>query len=389
MLGGYGPELPGWTGEPDAHAASSRATEPALAGYPRSLRGVVLPTLRGSPHSLARLTVGHFRPYAGSVGWGEAMKIAQPLVVAAVLSAGGCATVPKEPERVSVPVVAVPAAAVLPATPTLKRKVAVARFTNSTRYGKSLLSDGESDPLADQAADMLSSRLVDSRQFIVFERNDLAAVAAENQLMKLDVTANLVGVDALIVGSVTEFGRAVEGQSGFLSSTKRQKASATVEARLVDPRSGLVIFSASGKGEATTESGEVAGFGSQAGYDARLNDAAISAAISDLTSELIGKLSSRRWSTDILRMDGTRIFISGGARQGLKPGDRLAVETRGETVRSAQTGLPITLPGERIATIEVNDFFGDDEYSEGSSATVVEGSIAGRDPSTLVVVEGK
>lgn len=317
------------------------------------------------------------------------MKISQPLVVAAMLSAGGCATVSKEPERVSVPVVAVPAAAVLPATPMLKRKVAVARFTNSTRYGKSLLSDGESDPLADQAADMLSSRLVDSRQFIVFERNDLAAVAAENQLMKLDVTANLVGVDALIVGSVTEFGRAVEGQSGFLSSTKRQKASATVEARLVDPRSGLVIFSASGKGEATTESGEVAGFGSQAGYDARLNDAAISAAISDLTSELIGKLSSRRWSTDILRMDGTRIFISGGARQGLKPGDRLAVETRGETVRSAQTGLPITLPGERIATIEVNDFFGDDEYSEGSSATVVEGSIAGRDPSTLVVVEGK
>jgi curli biogenesis system outer membrane secretion channel CsgG len=314
------------------------------------------------------------------------MTIVKLALLSSALVLCGCATAAKAPERVAAPAL-VSAAVALPATPTLKRKIAVARFSNSTRYGKSLLSENESDPLADQAADMLVSRLIDSGRFIVFERDNLDAIARENEILKLDASSNLVGVDALIIGSVTEFGRSTEGQSGFLSSTKKQSAKATVEARLVDPRSGLAIFSASGKGESSVESGEVAGFGSQAGYDAKINDAAISAAVSDLTSELIGKLQARRWSTDVLRVDATNVFMSGGSRQGLKIGDRFAVETRGEVVKSGQSGLPITLPGQRVAEVQVTSFFGDDEYSEGSTASIVSGSLAGRDPSTLIVVE--
>jgi curli biogenesis system outer membrane secretion channel CsgG len=317
------------------------------------------------------------------------MKNFTALICISFVCLAGCATVAKEPERVSTPVASVSPVLSAPVAPTLKRKIAVARFSNSTRYGKSLLSDGESDPLADQAADMLMSRLTDSRRFIVFERDNLDAIAKESEILKIDPSANLVGVDALIVGSVTEFGRTTEGQSGFLSSTKKQIAKATVEARLVDPRTGLVIFSASGTGVASTESGEVAGFGSQAGYDARLNDAAISAAISNLTSELVGKLASRRWATDILRVDGGLTYISGGARQGLKVGDHLAVETLGETVKSGQSGLPITLPGNRIAEIEIVSFFGDDEYSEGAIAKIVSGSLSGQQPQSLTVVEAK
>jgi curli biogenesis system outer membrane secretion channel CsgG len=315
------------------------------------------------------------------------MKISKYILSAATLLLSACATVTREPERIAAPVALPSVSTALPAVPTLKRKVAVARFTNSTRYGKSLLSDNEADPLANQAADMLVSRLIDSGRFIVLERDNLELIARENEIMKLDAGANLVGVDALIIGSVTEFGRSTEGQSGFLSSTMKQSASATVEARLVDPRSGLAIFSASGKGESSVEAGEVAGFGSQAGYNAKINDSAIASAVSDLTSELIGKLQARRWSTDVLRVNASNIFISGGSRQGLKVGDRLSVETRGEVVKSGQSGLPITLPGERIAEIQVVSFFGEDEYSEGSIANVVSGAIANRDPASLVVVE--
>jgi curli biogenesis system outer membrane secretion channel CsgG len=306
---------------------------------------------------------------------------------AAVALLGACATVQEPPVRVAAPVAAPPAAVQLPAAPTLKRKIAVARFSNSTRYGRSLLLDGEADPLAEQAADMLVSRLVDTGRFMVFERNNLDAVARENEIMKIEPGANLVGVDVLVIGSVTEFGRKTEGQSGFLSSTKRQIAVATVEARLVDPRTGLAFFSASGKGEAAVEAGEVAGFGSRAGYDASINDNAIAAAVSDLTSELVGRLQGRRWSTDILRAEGTRIFVSGGTRQGIKVGDRFAIETRGETIKSGQSGLPITLPGSRLAELQVVGFFGDDEYSEGAVADVVSGSITGREVSNLIVVE--
>lgn len=306
------------------------------------------------------------------------------------LALAGCATVEQPATRVSSPNVSVVAqtAAAAPEAPRLKRRIAVTRFSNSTRYGKSLLYDGENDPLANQARDMLVKRLVESNQFMVFERDNLDELAFEQSLQGDSGEMNLVGVDAVVIGSVTEFGRKTEGQSGFLSSTKRQTAQAVVEARLVDPRTGLAFFSASGQGEAAVEAGEVAGFGSQAGYDASLNDRAIASAVSDLTSEIVSKLSDRRWSTDILQIDGNRVIISGGSRQGLAVGDTLEVETEGEVVTSGQSGMPITLPGERVASIKVVSFFGDDEYTEGAIASITNGDLAGYETDQLVVREG-
>ena len=307
------------------------------------------------------------------------------------LALAGCATVEEAPTRTSSPQVSVATQqeAAAPQAPRLKRRIAVTRFSNSTRYGKSLLYDGENDPLADQARDMLVKRLVESDQFMVFERDNLDGLAFEQSLQDQDGELNLVGVDAVVIGSVTEFGRKTEGQSGFLSSTKRQTAQAVVEARLVDPRTGLAFFSASGQGEASVEAGEVAGFGSQAGYDASLNDTAIASAVSDLTSEIVSKLSDRRWSTDVLQIDGDRIIISGGSRQGLEVGDVLDVETEGEVITSGQSGMPITLPGDRVATIEIVSFFGEDEYTEGAVATVRQGNLSAYTSTDLVVREGQ
>jgi len=182
-------------------------------------------------------------------------------------------------------------------------------------------------------------------------------------------------VAALVVWSNTELGRKYEGRVGFLSATKKQIVTATVEIRLVDIKSGLAFFSGTGTGSASTESGEVAGFGSRAGYDATLNYKAISAAISDLMSNIIQRLDERRWSTDILDVDGQNVVISGGKSQGLNVGDTFAVETIGKTVKSRQTGFDITLPGEKIAEIEIVSFFGQDDFSQGSVARIVSGTL--------------
>jgi len=306
--------------------------------------------------------------------------------VACAIALASCATVQPAPTVTRAPVSqAAEASAPLPSVPTLKRKIAVARFSNSTNYGRALLLPGESDSLADQAADMLTARLTDSGKFLVFERADLYAVQSELELNGR-TPSDLVGVDALIVGSVTEFGRRIEGQTGFLSSTKRQTASATVEIRIVDVDTGQAFFSTAGNGTASVEAGEVAGFGSSAGYDSTLNDRAISAAISDLINNVMQKLQERPWHTDILDVGDGMVRISGGRNQGLKVGDQLRVERQGRTLVSQQSGLPITLPGEQVAQIQIVSFFGEGT-AEGATARVTSGTISTDQAQALIVTE--
>jgi curli biogenesis system outer membrane secretion channel CsgG len=314
--------------------------------------------------------------------------IAAAVTVAALFDAG-CATTSPPQQIVSAPVSTAEQAeaqrqAAVPTAKTLKRKVAIGRFTNETRYGKTFQVDANNDPLGKQVSDMLSSRLVASQKFLVFERPDIDKVKSEQSITH---ESGLVGVDALIIGSVTEFGRSTTGKSGFLSGTKVQTAHAKVEIRLVDVRTGYIFFTASGTGDASTESGEIAGFGSKADYDATLNDRAIGAAISDVQNSLIAKLEERPWRTDILKVDGHQLYISGGARQGIQVGDTLNVLKAGEKVKSGQSGFDITLPAKAVGQIRVVSRFGDNETNEGAVADVISGDIIDAQKSGLYISE--
>ena len=307
--------------------------------------------------------------------------LSKAVCMASVLLAG-CATVSERPVAVESPVPQAQRqeaqlAAQQPQVKRFKRKVAVGRFTNESNYGRALMTDQDYDRIGKQASDMLATKMVKSGKFIVFERPDLTKVQREQALSG---DAALIGVDTLIIGSVTEFGRSVTGKTGFMSSTKLQTARAKVDIRLVDVKTGQVFFSASGAGEASTESGEIAGFGSRADYDATLNDRAISAAISDVIDRLVTTLDERPWKTDILQVQGRQIIITGGQRQGLKPGDLLQVMEQGAAVRSRQNGFTINLPPTKIATIRILSLFGDAENNEGAVAELVQGTV---DPSRI------
>jgi curli biogenesis system outer membrane secretion channel CsgG len=303
----------------------------------------------------------------------------------------GCATTSPHQQQAAAPVshdqqVAAQKQAAQVVAKTLKRKVAIGRFTNETRYGKTFLVDANQDPLGKQATDMLSTRLVQTQKFLVFERPDLNKIQAEQMNLK---GSNLIGVDALIVGSITEFGRNTTGKAGFLSATKIQTAHAKVEIRLVDVRTGYVFFTSTGTGDASTESGEIAGFGSKSDYDEALNDRAIGAAITDVQGALISKLEERPWRTDILKVDGNLIYISGGSQQGLKVGDKLAVLQQGEVVKSAQTGFEISLPAKAVGTVKVNSLFGDNETNEGAVTELLSGAVTDSQKRALYLTEIK
>jgi curli biogenesis system outer membrane secretion channel CsgG len=274
----------------------------------------------------------------------------------------------------------------LPEVKRLKRKIAIGRFTNETLYGRALLTGAQLDAMGRQTGDILSARLVETKRFIVLERPDIAAVTREGAIG--GTPQNLVGANALIIGSLTEFGRQTEGQSGFLSRTKRQVARAKVDLRLIDPATGVAFFAASGTGEASTESGTVMGFGSKTAYDATLNDRAISAAIADVMNVLVNQLEARPWQSDVLDVDGRKVVISGGARQGLKPGQELAILTRGKSVKSQQTGFMIELPATEVARVRVISTFGSDETNEGAITSVESGQVLAQDRAKLIVREG-
>lgn len=269
--------------------------------------------------------------------------------------------------------------------PALKRKIAIGRVSNETNYGRSLLRDNAGDPVGKQISDMLAKALTESGSFVVLERSDLSKLQDEARLT--GARQELVGVDALIMGSLSEFGRKAVGQSGFATNSKKQVAFAKVDLRLVDVQNGQSFFAASGAGESSTESSTTFGFGSQAGYDGTLNDASIRQAISEVVNRLTTELQRRPWQTALIGVEQGNYFIAGGKSQGLAPGMVFSVQTTGQKVKSPQTGFEITLPGKEVAQIRVDALFGDTEMSEGASATIVSGSLQNHKLDQLTVRE--
>ena len=88
-----------------------------------------------------------------------------------------------------------------PAGKVIKRKVAIGRFSNETQYGKGLFYDKENDPMGKQALDILSAKLAASGKFLLLERGDLNALLEE--VKKGEGSANTIGADYLIIGSIT------------------------------------------------------------------------------------------------------------------------------------------------------------------------------------------
>ncbi len=243
---------------------------------------------------------------------------------------------------------------------TIKRKVAIGRFSNETQYAKGLFYDKENDPMRKQALDILSSKLASSGKFILLEREDLDVLVKEAGSEGM----SKIGADYLILGSITEFGRKAQGQEGVFSSTKTQTVEAGVSLRLVEASTGLIIYSDEAKGYAETTTKQTLGIGGTAGYDATLSDKAISAAIGQLVENIINKCMDKPWRSYILSTDDGAYIISGGASQGLAPGDVFHVYKRGKTVKNPQTGMSMELPGKKVGSVTVLSSFGDTPETE-------------------------
>lgn len=254
----------------------------------------------------------------------------------------------------------------------LKRKVAIARFTNETRHGSSFLRNESEDTVGKQATDILSARLVSTGKFLMVERADLGKIKKEQETFKVD--GDLVGADQLIIGSVSEFGRKDTSEVGVFSRTMKQKVYAKVNVRLIDVKSGQILFSQEGEGEAMSEVGKTFLVGEEAGYDSTLDDKALSAAVSKLVSNLIENLLDHPWKSNILSKEDDSYVIAGGASQGVRKGNTFGVFTIGRKIKNPQTGILVQMPGKKVAELTVVSTTGKDA-NEIAFCSLASGSI--------------
>jgi curli biogenesis system outer membrane secretion channel CsgG len=259
-------------------------------------------------------------------------------------------------------------------TQSLKRKVAIARFSNETTYAKGVFYDKANDPLGKQAVDILSSKLASSNKFILLERQDMDKIEQELKIAGNE-SLQKVGADYLIIGSITEFGRKNVGDVSVFSRSKTQTVQAGVNIRLIDVSTGQIIYSEESKGEAETTNKTVMGLGKQTDYDATLSDKAISAAISKLVENIINNCMDRPWKSYFLAHDENGILISGGKSQGIKIGDIYDVVEKGRSVKNPQTGMMIELPGKTVGKIKIDFTGGDTPINEFSMVTFSEGGV--------------
>ena len=148
------------------------------------------------------------------------------------------------------------------------RNVAIQRFTNETAYGRSRLIDND---MGQQAVTILSTKLASTKKFILLESPDKDLNREDLQIADYQ----MLGVDYLIMGTITEFGRKNE----TVRKRKYQIAQTSISIRLIDVSTGQVVFAEEAKGEAKTD-------GRTVDYDATLPDKAISDAISKLVNSI-------------------------------------------------------------------------------------------------------
>lgn len=220
-----------------------------------------------------------------------------------------------------------------------KLRVGIVDFVNKTSYGAGRLGTS--------ASDILTTELFKTGAFILIERAQLKQVLGEQALAQTGAVnpetaakaGKVLGLNALVTGSISQFGVSTGGADYGVYKQKIQTAKCTVDVRVVDASTGQLLFAESGKGEFEKKAQEVLGLGTRAGYDETLGQEALRSAITKFMDNLVQQLQTVEWTGRIASVSGNDIYINVGRDAGLKMGDTLVVQTLGKEIFDPQTKL--------------------------------------------------
>ncbi len=242
----------------------------------------------------------------------------------------------------------------------LKKRLAVVDFIDKTDYGKGRLGIA--------ASDILEGELQRSGKFTMVSHSGMDEVLNLQTLGQsgiLDASTamqagRMVGANAIINGSVTEFGIKKSGISvpGIIG-TKTLKARAVVDIHLIDGTTGVIMMSETAEGETETSSAKFLNIGGEGTYDETLAGKALREAIQQLVVKITSKLAEVPWEGFVLsREQDDTIWITGGADLGVRRGMKFDVTSTPKQI-TAPNGKTYSLPGEMLGRIEITEVLAD------------------------------
>jgi curli biogenesis system outer membrane secretion channel CsgG len=290
-----------------------------------------------------------------------------------------------------------------------KKRVAILDFEYGTVRSNSAALFGSDVDIGKGISDLLVKYLVKDGTYSVIERRALDKILAEQNFSNSDRAnpssaakiGKLLGVDAIIVGSITQFGGENKntkigggggGWGGFGMGgvgLKKSKAIVALDARVVDIDTGEILAVAEGKGESSRSGtslvgggGNWHGFGgggvdfSSSGFEETIIGEAVKSAVQQMSTGVIAgntKLATRTVNVQgqvaFVEMANHQVVLNVGAKNGLKVGDKLTVERVSQEIKDPATGAVLRRMSSKIGTVEVSDV---DEVS--SVAKIVDGT---------------
>jgi curli biogenesis system outer membrane secretion channel CsgG len=305
------------------------------------------------------------------------------------------------------------------ATAVHKKRVAVMNFDYGTVRTTVAQIFGTDQDVGQGISDMLVEKLVNGGQYSVIERNALDKILKEQNFSNSDrADANsaakigaVLGVDAIIIGSITQFGRDDQhtnvGGGGYGLGkfglggvgTSKAKAVVAISARVINTSTAEIMAAVTGKGESTRSGTSLIGAGGGGGgggaggmsmgssnFANTILGEAVRGAV-DSTAEQLNaasdKVEALKHSINgvVADVTGATLILNIGKKAGVKVGDQLEISRQVRVVKDPTTGKVIKAVTDKIGQATVTDVDDDSCTATFSGAGVAKvGDVAKNNP---------
>lgn len=276
-----------------------------------------------------------------------------------------------------------------------KRRIAVLPF----EYGSVSGSIGAYD-LGKGVASLLITKLVNDGTYSVIDRQHLDAILKEQNFSVSDradaSTANkigkLLGVDAVVYGTITAFGFEDKRTSysapyvpvpvsipyvgglggimgGFRGSSRKQKARTAIDATVTDTNTGEILAAVHGLGESEKTGSSFGSFEvDNSDFSTSLAGEATNKAVETMGTQLIAmankipdnqSLALANVEGRVADVTGREVIVNVGKQNGMAVGDSLQVDRPYKTIKDPVTGKVLKELSSTIALIKIKEVTAD------------------------------